>query len=88
MESKVRLKNGQWAIVAGLMSASEARSITGIVGLSSLPVLGRIFRKNDLDSQSTEVLLILKPVLLDLPPSESVNRTLYLGSEGRLNIPL
>jgi general secretion pathway protein D len=88
MESKVRLKNGQWAIVAGLMSASEARTITGTAGLSSLPVIGRLFRKNDVDSQSTEVVLVLKPMLLDPPPSESVNSTLYLGSEGRLNIPL
>jgi general secretion pathway protein D len=88
LESKVRLKTGQWAIVAGLMNNSEARSIAGFAGLSTLPVLGRLFRKNDLDRQSTEVVLILKPMLIDLPPSESVNRTLYLGSEGRLNIPL
>jgi len=88
MESKVRLKTGQWAVVAGLMSASEARTITGIAGLSTLPVLGRLFRKNEVNSQSTEVVLVLKPMLLDVPPSESVNRTLYLGSEGRLNIPL
>jgi general secretion pathway protein D len=88
LESKVRLKNGQWAIVAGLMNASEARSIAGVAGLSTLPVLGRLFRQNDNNDQSSAVVLVLKPMLLDAPPSESVNRALYIGSEGRLNIPL
>jgi len=88
LESKVRLKNGQWAIVAGLMSASEARTISGVAGLSTLPGLGRLFRKNDVNRQSTEVVLVLKPVLLNLPPGEAGNCSLYLGSESRPNIPL
>jgi hypothetical protein len=88
MESKVRLKEGEWAIVAGLMTTSQARTLSGFAGLSSLPLLGRLFRENQLDNQSTDVVLVLKPVLLNLPPSESINRSVYLGSESRLTIPL
>ena len=88
MESKVRLKQGEWAIVAGLMTTSQARTLSGVAGLSSLPLLGRVFRENNIDNESTDVVLVLKPVLLNLPPSESINRSVYLGSESRLTIPL
>jgi hypothetical protein len=88
LESKVRLRTGEWAIVAGIMSTSEAKSVTGVAGLSSLPVLGPLFRRNDINKQSTDVVLVLKPELVNLPPSESINETLFLGSESRLNVPL
>ena len=38
-ESKVRLARGEWAVLAGLMTASDARTITGIPGLSLIPFL-------------------------------------------------
>jgi len=88
MESKVSLKEGEWAIVAGLMTASQARTLTGVAGLSNLPLVGRLFRENNIDTESTDVVLVLKPVLLNLPPGECVNRSVYLGSESRLIVPL
>ena len=88
LESKVRLRNGEWAMVAGLMTNREARSISGIWGLSNLPLVGRMLRKNDTDRSNTEVVLLLKPTLLNLPPTEIVTRWLWVGSDGRLQIPL
>jgi type II secretory pathway component GspD/PulD (secretin) len=70
------------------MTASQARTLTGIAGLSNLPLVGRLLRKNDIDTESTDVVVVLKPTLLNLPPGESVNRSVYLGSESRLIIPL
>lgn len=88
LESKVRLRMGEWALVAGLMSTNEARAISGVAGLSSVPGLGRLLRQNDLNSQSTEVVILLKPSLLNVPAGEFVTRSLCVGTEGRLKIPL
>lgn len=88
LESKVRLRHGQWAIVAGLMTVREARAISGIWGLSSIPLLGHLFRKNDVERSSSEVLMVIKPRLMNLPPTELVTRTLWVGSDARLQIPL
>src|SRR5258708_23528212 len=38
-ESKVRLVTGEWAVLAGLMTGSDARTITGIPILSAIPFL-------------------------------------------------
>ncbi len=88
LDSKVRLRTGEWAIVAGLMSNSEAKTIAGLPFISELPGIGPLLRKNDIQKQSTEVILLLRPVLLSLPPGEIPTRAYSLGPEGRLRIPL
>ena len=88
LESKVRLRDGEWAIVAGLMSDSDARTITGIPVLSRLPLIGNAMRDNERNRIGTDVILLLRPVLLDAPPDPSLARRLWLGSETRLQIPL
>lgn len=87
-QSKVRLKNGEWGLLAGMMNTTEARTITGLPGLSQIPGLGRFLRQNDRDRNSSEVVLLLKPQLLSLPPSEIITRGVWVGSETRMNIPL
>jgi type II secretory pathway component GspD/PulD (secretin) len=87
-ESKARLRDGEWAVVAGMMTTRDARTITGPALLANLPLLGRIARKDETDRGSTEVVLVIKPHLLSLPPGEFLSRALHLGSEGRLQIPL
>ena len=86
--SRVRLRQGQWAIVAGLMSSAEARSISGIVGLSTLPGIGPLLRNNQRDRSFSEVLLLLRPRLLSLPPDQLETHRLAVGSETRPHVPL
>lgn len=86
--SKVRLKTGEWAVVAGLMSASEARTIRGLAGLSRLPVLGPLFRQQNVSRESAEVLILLKPHVAARPPSEVATAPIWVGSEGRPRAPL
>jgi Bacterial type II and III secretion system protein/FG-GAP-like repeat len=88
LQSQVQLHNGECAIVAGLLSATEARSILGIAGLSTLPGLGPLLRSNTRDNESTEVLILVKPVLVGLPPDQSVTRPLWIGTEARPLTPL
>ncbi len=86
--SKVRLKAGEWAVVAGLMSASEARTIRGLAGLARLPVLGPLFRQQNVSRESSEVLILLKPHVVARPPSEAATTLIWVGSEGRPRAPL
>jgi len=88
LTSKVRLREGEWGVIAGLMTSSQARTINGIAGLSSLPVLGPLFRKTNKDESSTAVLLAIKPTLLDLPPDQFVTHAIWTGSEAKPLTPL
>jgi general secretion pathway protein D len=88
LEGKVALRAGEWAVVAGLMSPNDSTTITGIPILSSIPLIGRVFRRNDINRSDTEVLILIKPRLIGLPPGEDASRFLFVGSEGKLQIPL
>ena len=82
-ESKIRLMDGQWAVMAGLMTSTEAESIQGLAGLSSIPLIGKLLRSNTKTHDATETLLVLKPRLSHAPPDENAVHTVWVGSEGR-----
>jgi len=42
--SVIRLKDGETNILAGLINDSERHSLTGLPGLASLPIVGRLLR--------------------------------------------
>ncbi len=81
---KVRLKMGECAVVAGLMTLNESGSIDGIPGLAKIPFL----RQNNKTKDRSETLLVLTPRLLSLPPGEFVTRLIWLGSETHPLSPL
>jgi len=86
--SKVRLRDNESAIVAGMMNSSEARSISGLAGLSQIPGLGALIRRNEKSHDSSEVIIVLRPRLLSLPADESVTRSVWVGTETRPLAPL
>jgi general secretion pathway protein D len=88
LKSKPRLKLGEWAMVAGLLNASDAYTISGLAGLSQLHYVGPMFSTHEKDKSTDEVLILLRPHLLNLPPSQSIHEPIYLGSDTRPAIPL
>jgi general secretion pathway protein D len=82
-QGKVRLEDGQWAVIAGLMQESNGDTRTGIAGLAELPWIGRFLRNNTVSHNSAQLVIVLKPHLLDLPPWEDLNPTLWVGTDSR-----
>ena len=82
-QGKVRLQDGQWAVIAGLMQESDGDLRTGIPGLADLPWIGRFLRNNSISHNSTQLVIVLKPHLLDLPPWEDVSPPLWVGTDSR-----
>jgi len=79
----VRLKFGEWAVVAGLMNASDARTISGLAGLSRIPYLGPLFSTHEHDTSNDLVLMLMRPVLLTLPAGEAITHEFRTGSDSR-----
>jgi type II secretory pathway component GspD/PulD (secretin) len=88
LASRVRLKFGEWASVGGLMTVTEARTITGLIGIARIPVIGPLLRSNTKTDEERAVLLLLKPRLVTLPPDQYPTRALRVGSETRPLTPL
>lgn len=83
-----RLNFGEWAIIAGLLTTDEARTLSGIAGLNRIPFLGPLTSTHQHNTDADEVIVMLRPVLLSLPPNETVVRSFLTGSETRPLTPL
>jgi general secretion pathway protein D len=86
--SQVRLRNDEWAIVGGLMSNTNSKSVSGFLGLANLPLMGYLFRQTATDKEDAHVLIGIRPHLLSLPPDQIVTKKLRVGSDIRPYTPL
>jgi general secretion pathway protein D len=60
----IRLKDGETNMLAGLIRDEERTSLSGIPGLSDLPVIGRLFAYNKKETQETDIILTLTPRII------------------------
>lgn len=79
-QSKVDVAAGEWAVLSGLMTAQEAKAITGFPLLSYIPFL----RNNTITKDQGETLIVLKPHVTVAPPAENAEWSAWAGSETRL----
>ena len=84
----VRLKEGEWAVAAGLTTGSETYTRSGIAGLSQIPVIGPLFALNGHDRSSGQTLLVMRPHTIGVVPAEYVGRDLFTGPETRFLAPV
>lgn len=84
LKSTVRLKMGEWAVIGGLLDTDQAHTIAGLAGVSRIPYLGPLTSTHTKSSDSDQILLLIRPVPLSLPPADGDSgRTLRMGSESR-----
>jgi len=76
-ESKVRVRQGEWAVLSGLTTESEMRSVTGLPGLVSIPLLHDQHHSAD----RGETLIVLKPHLVNVGPTEQPTVVHWVGTE-------
>jgi Flp pilus assembly secretin CpaC len=88
VKTTVTLQEGEWAVVAGLMTASEARTVSGLAGIINVPLIGRFLRQNTNEKDGSEVIIVIRPRLLTPPPGDRVIPPMRVGSEERPYIPL
>ena len=65
MESLLRVQSGNVAIIGGLMQNKVDNRTASVPGLQQLPVLGRLFTHEIRDIEKTELLVFLKPTVID-----------------------
>jgi general secretion pathway protein D len=65
--SQLRLKDGETTALAGLISDTERSNLTGIPGLSDLPLVGRLFGHSRREVVQTDIILTLTPHIVMRP---------------------
>lgn len=83
VENVIRLKDGETNMLAGLIRDEERTSITGIPGLTAIPLIGRLFGMTRKESQETDIVMTLTPrIIRVLDLDESDLRPFRLGRDG------
>lgn len=78
----VTLREGQWAIVAGLDADTVTTTRSGWPGVSQIRGLNEVLAENTRDHTASKVLLVIKPTITRLPMSDSVSPQYLLGPRG------
>jgi MSHA biogenesis protein MshL len=70
MESVLRVQSGGVAILGGLMQDSRNNNSDEVPTLNRLPVIGNLFKYRDEGSKKTELVIFLRPTVLQDPTLE------------------
>ena len=78
----IRLKDGETNMLAGLIRDEERTVMTGLPGLSDLPLIGRLFGHNRIEGKESDIVLTLTPhIVRVLDLSEADLRPFRLGRD-------
>lgn len=87
VQTRLRLRDGESNLLAGLLREEERRSLRGIPGLLRLPVLRSLLASNDTEIKQTDIIMLLTPrivrtqelTLADVSP-------IFIGSQQSLGL--
>jgi general secretion pathway protein D len=78
----IRLKDGETNLLAGLLKDEERKSLKGIAGLKSLPILGNLFSSTDRTVEQTDVILTITPhIIRTMPITDEDGKPLWIDNE-------
>lgn len=64
-DSIVHAENGQIIVIGGLMQEDREENKSGVAFLSRIPYLGNAFRENSGNGRKSELVILLKPTIID-----------------------
>ena len=79
---EIRLNEGETNILGGLITDTESTTMSGIPGLSRIPLLNRLFSSETTQREQTEIIVLLTPHIVRMPEISDMNlRGLEVGPE-------
>src|SRR4029453_11853066 len=85
VQTKLRLRDGESNLLAGLLREDERKSLKGFPGVMRLPVVKQLFSANDNTIKQTDIVMLLTPRIIrthdlrarDLSP-------IYIGTQSNM----
>ncbi len=72
METNIELGEGQSFVIAGLIDNQVTETLSKIPDLSSLPILGNLFKSKEFDRNDTELIVMVTPeITMPLQPGDA-----------------
>jgi len=87
IEHDIRMREGEVAIIGGLVTRQDDKTITGIPGLSSIPLLGNLFKGSNVDHNKDDVIIVVIPHIIRKPDFTEENmRAIAVGNTQTVKI--
>ena len=67
VSQEIRVREGEPALLGGLTRQQDTKTVTGIPGLSSIPILRRLFTGESVDRERQDLLIALVPHIVRRP---------------------
>jgi general secretion pathway protein D len=85
IETTIRLRDNETNILAGLLRETERKSMSGVAGLSDIPVLKRLFGSTETQLETTDIVLMMTPHIIRIPDiSDEDLQPLWVGTDSNV----
>lgn len=82
VEHDIRIREGEVNILGGLMQSQDTKTIAGVPGLASIPIIGHFFGTDHTEKNQGELLIALVPHIVRAPEYTDANlRGIAAGSD-------
>jgi general secretion pathway protein D len=89
VSTSLRLREGETNVLAGLLRDDERTSVTGVMGLSRIPLLGNLFGATADEVMQTDVIMSITPHIIQLSDIAAEDlEMLTLSGQGTLRAPV
>ena len=85
--TKLRLREGESHLLAGLLREEERKSLRGFPGIMNLPILKQLLSSNDTSIAQTDVVMLLTPRIVRTHElTEQDLAPIYIGSQSNIGL--
>ena len=75
VSTSFQVGDGQTLVIGGLMQDRASKSDRGVPGLMNIPLLGRLFRSDEDQTEKRELILFLTPTIVDSGQASALTNT-------------
>ena len=85
--SRLRLREGEANLLAGLVGSAETRGLSGFPGLMRVPGIKQLFSQNEISEQETDIVMLITPHIVRSHEltSEDVG-SIYIGTQQNVGL--
>ena len=65
MATHAKLRDGELIVIGGLIHRSEDKTVKKVPLLSAIPILGYLFKYEEIDNDVRELVILLKPRIIN-----------------------
>jgi len=87
VEEEIRLKEGETNVLGGIMQTQRSSTLSGVPGLSQVPLLKYLFSSVNQVESDSEVLILMTPHIVRLPAITALNlRGIDVGTQTNIAV--